>query len=41
MGEDAVRERVTAFEAVECDELILIPASNDPDQVDKLAAIAL
>ena len=26
------------FEAVECDELILFPASPDPEQVDKLAA---
>ena len=40
-GEDAVRERIAAFEAVECDELILFPASPDPDQVDKLAALAL
>jgi alkanesulfonate monooxygenase SsuD/methylene tetrahydromethanopterin reductase-like flavin-dependent oxidoreductase (luciferase family) len=40
-GEDAVRERIAAFEAAECDELIMFPASPDPEQVDKLAAIAL
>jgi alkanesulfonate monooxygenase SsuD/methylene tetrahydromethanopterin reductase-like flavin-dependent oxidoreductase (luciferase family) len=40
-GEDAIRERVRAFEELECDELILFPASADPDQVDKLAALLL
>jgi alkanesulfonate monooxygenase SsuD/methylene tetrahydromethanopterin reductase-like flavin-dependent oxidoreductase (luciferase family) len=40
-GEDAVRERVRGFEEVECDELILCPASADPEQVDKLAAVVL
>lgn len=40
-GEDAVRERVRAFEEAECDELILFPASADLDQVDKLAALVL
>ena len=37
-GEDEVGERVRAFEEVGCDELIMCPASADPDQVDKLAA---
>jgi alkanesulfonate monooxygenase SsuD/methylene tetrahydromethanopterin reductase-like flavin-dependent oxidoreductase (luciferase family) len=40
-GEDGVRERVRAFEEVECDELIMFPASADPDQVDRLAAAVL
>jgi alkanesulfonate monooxygenase SsuD/methylene tetrahydromethanopterin reductase-like flavin-dependent oxidoreductase (luciferase family) len=40
-GEDAVMERVRAFEEVECDELIMFPASADPGQVDKLAALVL
>jgi hypothetical protein len=37
-GEDEVRERVRAFAEQDCDELILFPASSNPDQVDKLAA---
>jgi hypothetical protein len=37
-GEDEVRERVPAFAEQDCDELILFPASSNPDQVDKLAA---
>jgi alkanesulfonate monooxygenase SsuD/methylene tetrahydromethanopterin reductase-like flavin-dependent oxidoreductase (luciferase family) len=40
-GEDEVRERVRGFEAVDCDELILFPASPDPEQVDRLAAAVL
>jgi alkanesulfonate monooxygenase SsuD/methylene tetrahydromethanopterin reductase-like flavin-dependent oxidoreductase (luciferase family) len=40
-GEDAVRERVRAFEEAECDELIMFPASADPEQVDRLAAVVL
>src|SRR5215211_599106 len=40
-GEDAVRERVRAFEEVGCDELILFPTSTDPDQVNLLARVAL
>jgi alkanesulfonate monooxygenase SsuD/methylene tetrahydromethanopterin reductase-like flavin-dependent oxidoreductase (luciferase family) len=40
-GDEAVRERVRAFEAAECDELILCPASADPEQVDRLAAVVL
>ena len=40
-GEDEVRERVRGFQEVGCDELIMFPASADPEQVDKLAAIAL
>ncbi len=37
-GEDAVKERAEAFRQVGCDELIMIPCSTDPGQVDKLAA---
>ena len=40
-GEDAIKERLRAFEEVECDEVIMFPASADPDQVDKLAALVL
>jgi hypothetical protein len=40
-GEDAVRERVRAFEEAGCDELILFPASPDPEKVDRLAAAVL
>jgi alkanesulfonate monooxygenase SsuD/methylene tetrahydromethanopterin reductase-like flavin-dependent oxidoreductase (luciferase family) len=40
-GEDAVTERVEAFRQVGCDELIMIPCSTDPEQVDKLAATVL
>jgi alkanesulfonate monooxygenase SsuD/methylene tetrahydromethanopterin reductase-like flavin-dependent oxidoreductase (luciferase family) len=40
-GEDAIEERLRAFEEVECDELIMFPASADPEQVDKLAALVL
>jgi alkanesulfonate monooxygenase SsuD/methylene tetrahydromethanopterin reductase-like flavin-dependent oxidoreductase (luciferase family) len=40
-GEDEVRERVRQFEEAGADELILFPASPDPDQVDLLAAAAL
>jgi alkanesulfonate monooxygenase SsuD/methylene tetrahydromethanopterin reductase-like flavin-dependent oxidoreductase (luciferase family) len=40
-GEDEVKERVRGFEEVGCDELIMCPASPDPDQVDKLAAAVL
>jgi len=40
-GEDEVRERKRAFEEAGCDELVFFPASADPEQVDKLAAIVL
>ena len=40
-GGDAIKERLRAFEEVECDEVIMFPASADPDQVDKLAALVL
>jgi alkanesulfonate monooxygenase SsuD/methylene tetrahydromethanopterin reductase-like flavin-dependent oxidoreductase (luciferase family) len=40
-GVDEVRERVRAFEEAGCDELIMLPASNDLGQVDKLAAAVL
>jgi alkanesulfonate monooxygenase SsuD/methylene tetrahydromethanopterin reductase-like flavin-dependent oxidoreductase (luciferase family) len=40
-GEDRVKERVQAFAETGCDELIMIPCSTDPEQVDKLAAAVL
>jgi alkanesulfonate monooxygenase SsuD/methylene tetrahydromethanopterin reductase-like flavin-dependent oxidoreductase (luciferase family) len=40
-GEDAAKERVRAFEEVGCDELVMFPASSDPEQVDRLAAAVL
>lgn len=40
-GEEEVKERVRAFEAVGCDELLMFPVSSDPAQVDKLAAAVL
>ncbi len=40
-GEDEVRERVRGFAEQGCDELIMFPASSDPDQVEKLAAAVL
>jgi alkanesulfonate monooxygenase SsuD/methylene tetrahydromethanopterin reductase-like flavin-dependent oxidoreductase (luciferase family) len=40
-GRDGVKERVEAFRQVGCDELIMIPCSTDPDQVDRLAAAVL
>jgi alkanesulfonate monooxygenase SsuD/methylene tetrahydromethanopterin reductase-like flavin-dependent oxidoreductase (luciferase family) len=40
-GEDGVRERIRGFADVDCDELILFPASTDLEQVDKLAAAVL
>jgi alkanesulfonate monooxygenase SsuD/methylene tetrahydromethanopterin reductase-like flavin-dependent oxidoreductase (luciferase family) len=40
-GEDEVRERVRGFAENGCDELIMLPASTDPGQVDKLAAAVL
>ena len=40
-GPDAVKERVDAFRQVGCDELIMIPCSTDPGQVDELAAAVL
>ena len=40
-GEDEVKERVRAFEQVGCDELIMCPASSDPEEVDRLAAAVL
>jgi alkanesulfonate monooxygenase SsuD/methylene tetrahydromethanopterin reductase-like flavin-dependent oxidoreductase (luciferase family) len=40
-GEDEVRERVRGFAEAGCDELVMFPASPDPDQVDKLAAAVL
>jgi alkanesulfonate monooxygenase SsuD/methylene tetrahydromethanopterin reductase-like flavin-dependent oxidoreductase (luciferase family) len=40
-GEDAVKERVEGFRQAGCDELIMIPCSTDPDQVDRLAATVL
>jgi alkanesulfonate monooxygenase SsuD/methylene tetrahydromethanopterin reductase-like flavin-dependent oxidoreductase (luciferase family) len=40
-GEDEVKERVRGFAEAGCDELVMFPASPDPDQVDKLAAAVL
>ena len=40
-GDDQVRERVSQFEEAGADELILFPASADPEQVDLLAAAVL
>jgi alkanesulfonate monooxygenase SsuD/methylene tetrahydromethanopterin reductase-like flavin-dependent oxidoreductase (luciferase family) len=40
-GEDGAKERVRAFEEAGCDELIMFPASSNPDQVDRLAAAVL
>ena len=40
-GDDEVRERVRQFEEAGADELILFPASPDPDQVDLLASAVL
>jgi alkanesulfonate monooxygenase SsuD/methylene tetrahydromethanopterin reductase-like flavin-dependent oxidoreductase (luciferase family) len=40
-GADQVRERVRQFEDSGAEELILFPASPDPDQVDLLAAAVL
>jgi alkanesulfonate monooxygenase SsuD/methylene tetrahydromethanopterin reductase-like flavin-dependent oxidoreductase (luciferase family) len=40
-GEDEVKERMRGFAEAGCDELIMFPASPDPDQVDKLAAAVL
>jgi hypothetical protein len=34
----AVRDTLSAFESLGCDELILFPCNPDPDQVDRLAA---
>jgi hypothetical protein len=40
-GEDEGRQRVNVFRETACDELIMFPASCDPDQVDRLAAAVL
>jgi alkanesulfonate monooxygenase SsuD/methylene tetrahydromethanopterin reductase-like flavin-dependent oxidoreductase (luciferase family) len=40
-GEEEVKQRVRAFEEAGCDELIMFPASSNPEQVDKLAAAVL
>lgn len=37
---DSVRQALAAYETAGCDELILFPASSDPDQVDLLADAA-
>jgi hypothetical protein len=36
-----VRERLERFREAGVDEVVMFPASADPDQVDRLAAIAL
>jgi selenocysteine lyase/cysteine desulfurase len=38
---DAVRRTAGEFAEASCDELILFPCSSDPDQVDRLAEVAL
>lgn len=40
-GEDAVRQRIDYFRGVGVDEVVMFPASADPEQVDLLARIAL
>jgi alkanesulfonate monooxygenase SsuD/methylene tetrahydromethanopterin reductase-like flavin-dependent oxidoreductase (luciferase family) len=40
-GEAEVKDRVKAFADAGCDELILFPASADPEQADRLAAAVL
>lgn len=40
-GEDAVRERLDYFREVGVDEVVMFPASADPEQVDLLAGVAL
>jgi alkanesulfonate monooxygenase SsuD/methylene tetrahydromethanopterin reductase-like flavin-dependent oxidoreductase (luciferase family) len=40
-GEDQVRERIRQFDEAGADELILFPASPDPEQVDLLATAVL
>jgi alkanesulfonate monooxygenase SsuD/methylene tetrahydromethanopterin reductase-like flavin-dependent oxidoreductase (luciferase family) len=40
-GEEQIRERVRQFEEAGADELILFPASPDPEQVDLLAGAVL
>jgi alkanesulfonate monooxygenase SsuD/methylene tetrahydromethanopterin reductase-like flavin-dependent oxidoreductase (luciferase family) len=40
-GDEQVRERIRQFDDAGADELILFPSSPDPDQVDRLASVAL
>ena len=40
-GDDAVRERLGYFRGVGVDEVVMFPASADPEQVDLLARVAL
>jgi alkanesulfonate monooxygenase SsuD/methylene tetrahydromethanopterin reductase-like flavin-dependent oxidoreductase (luciferase family) len=40
-GESAVRERLDSFREMGVDEVVMFPASPDPDQVDLLASLAL
>jgi alkanesulfonate monooxygenase SsuD/methylene tetrahydromethanopterin reductase-like flavin-dependent oxidoreductase (luciferase family) len=40
-GEEAVRERLDHFRAAGVDEVVMFPASPDPQQVDLLARVAL
>ena len=40
-GEDAVRERLDQFRESGVDEVVMFPASPDPEQVDLLAPVAL
>lgn len=40
-GEDGVRARLDAFREAGVDEVVMFPASAEPDQVDELARVAL
>jgi hypothetical protein len=40
-GEDGVRERLDRFREAGVDEVVMFPASPDPEQVDLLAKVAL
>jgi alkanesulfonate monooxygenase SsuD/methylene tetrahydromethanopterin reductase-like flavin-dependent oxidoreductase (luciferase family) len=40
-GKDGVRERLDKFREAGVDEIVMFPASADPDQVDLLATVAL
>ncbi len=40
-GEDGVRDRLDQFSEAGVDEVVMFPASPDPEQVDLLAAVAL
>jgi alkanesulfonate monooxygenase SsuD/methylene tetrahydromethanopterin reductase-like flavin-dependent oxidoreductase (luciferase family) len=41
VAEELVRQALQAFQAAGCDELILFPCDPDPEQIDRLAEVAL